>query len=261
VRSRYQGVFFESAAVRSNEVIGLKSRSLELETSKPVVPLHIHHKKTIQSKPMGWSSLVPVLCVAALGCAFIPYFALGLAVGVVKHYILTGPFAYLLNKLPIPDPQSKDLALYNKLIDENMTRVMIWGPIIEEVWYRWLVQTNLMTAFLVFAPTLLVTPFFSTGLSVAAAASIVCASLYFGWDHLGNSDNNDSYKQAIHCTIAGMIYGVLAMNFGLGAPIAAHIANNTLCTIQRKMRAENKDKVLNDAEDEVEASPSMAFAP
>nr|MCH9715994.1 hypothetical protein [Gammaproteobacteria bacterium] len=78
--SSYQGVFFESAAVRSNEVTGFKSRPLK--TSKPVVPLHIQNKKTSQSKPMSWSSLVPVLGVAVLGYAFIPYFALGLAVGV-----------------------------------------------------------------------------------------------------------------------------------------------------------------------------------
>lgn len=265
--SSYQGVFFESAAVRSNEVTGLKSRSLE--TSKPVVPLHTYHKKTPQSK---WSYLVPVLCVTALGSAFIPYFTLGLAVGVIAPiaelaiilaiaiptflllWMVKGQ-SWLDNELEKDSENKKD---YRDSCAKDPVGTALWYPIKEEILFRFILQHLLICIGTLLAPALAVTPFFATGLSAVSAASIACASVFFGLAHLSNSKNNDSYGQATLCTINGVIYGVMAINFGLGAPIAAHIANNTFCVTLSKLLEEIE--INKPSEDEVEVSPSMAFS-
>ena len=76
-------------------------------------------------------------------------------------------------------------------------------------------------------PGIIALPFLATSLNTAVGCSILAVSLAFGLVHLNNSKKHDNYLQVIFCISGGIIYGLLAAQFGLGVSIAAHIANNT----------------------------------
>jgi membrane protease YdiL (CAAX protease family) len=179
--------------------------------------------------------LVPVFCVAGIGSAVVPHFALGLAVGVLSlaiqqlQLIFLGSMGFDIN----PNFSQK----YRDLLENERFWTTLGAPICEEIIHRLLIQqVFFLVIFNVFAPQLYLMPLFLTGPSVGVALSILITSITFGLTHLGSSENNDNYIHAITATTLGIISGILAAQFALpgdiaiAAPIAAHIAHNTLCT-------------------------------
>ena len=95
--------------------------------------------------------------------------------------------------------------------------------------FRGLVQPLLTKSVQVLIPAATVV-FFGTGLSVATAVAIVATSVLFGAAHLSNP-HKGAHIQAMSATVSGVVLGILAARFGIGASIASHIANNSLVSI------------------------------
>jgi hypothetical protein len=75
--------------------------------------------------------------------------------------------------------------------------------------------------------------------SVATTASIVASGIIFGAIHYLNS-HKAALQQAVAATIKGVALGILAVQFGFFAAVAAHLANNTICAIM--IMSEPSDK-------------------
>lgn len=183
-------------------------------------------KQDEETSPADWSYLIPVMCVAGIGSACIPYFALGLAVGAVDFMVQIVISILFFSKESEEDREKTKE--YSEMIQKNTLYATLWGPVIEEGLFRGVLQPGLMLAFILINPSLAVLPFLATGLSLAAAAAIACTSLIFGLLHLTSSKDNDDYRHAVMTTMGGVVLGVLAIQFGLLAAVAAHIIFNTL---------------------------------
>lgn len=202
---------------------------------------------TSKSKVNDWSYLLPSLCIIGIGSVTSPYFAFGLAVGVVAFFIqtITLYLAYSLGIFSLDSRPNTDE--YIEWATNHAFFTAIIGPIIEELIFRGAIQPLCITVIGLINPALLLMPFFSTGLNVAVIAGIVCTSLLFGIGHLGSSKNHDNYLHAVMATLGGILEGVLAIKFGLVASIAAHIANNLIVITLQKAAGEVSSKIESDS--------------
>ena len=105
-------------------------------------------------------------------------------------------------------------------------------PIIEEVFFRIILQGSLYAAFsYILPPVTVVVLGFS--LPAAALASIVTAGVIFGVMHASNHPDNPKVGvlQAGLASMSGIfVEGMLYHTFGFGASCLAHIVNNTIVT-------------------------------
>ena len=85
--------------------------------------------------------------------------------------------------------------------------VGLLGPIIEELMFRYIGQT---------------------------IVGLVPSSVVFGLAHAFNP-HEGAITQAVLTTFSGLLYGYLVANYGIEAPVAAHILNNTLCYLFMKL--------------------------
>jgi len=181
--------------------------------------------------------LIPTLCVMGIGSVLVPHFALGLAVGVLDYIVKT--LIVLFLEHVVGHEFTEISQKYHDHITKNRFDLTLWGPILEELMFRFALQVLLpLMIFATFAPSFI--PFLFAGLNVVTACCILITSIMFGLVHLGTSENHDNYEHAISATMGGIVYGVLAVSFitplapfDIAAPIAAHIAYNTLCCIHR----------------------------
>lgn len=158
-----------------------------------------------------WSFLIPTITAIALGSFFIPHFALGLAVGTAV--VITEIVALILLRPTILPPlqQKRQVSQYHESIIKNPVNATLLGPIFEEVLFRGIILPAL----------------FNITKSVPFAA--IGSGLLFGAAHLNNR-HDGAQKQAIVSAIWGTAIGFFSVSYGLGAAIAAHIANNTIAT-------------------------------
>src|SRR5581483_10094487 len=99
------------------------------------------------------------------------------------------------------------------------TSVIITAPIIEEIQFRYILQTGF---------TYISSLFLS--MNHVKAISIPLTSYLFGMCHLGHQHE----YVGLHCInaeISGCLYGHLMENFGLWASIAAHATHNTIIVL------------------------------
>ena len=193
-------------------------------------PAHFSHdEKDLSEKPADYTYLWVVLGVAAIGSATIPYFAFGLAVGAVD-VLLKCAIMRLLNAVGIIKYVKDDVKTkkYSDDIKVDPLSAIIDAPLIEELIFRAGLQPLLMFGLIALSPALAVTSFYATGLSVAAAAAIFLTAIIFGALHVTSSEDNDDYLHAFMATLGGIIFGVLALQFGLMASIAAHFMVNSI---------------------------------
>ena len=109
----------------------------------------------------------------------------------------------------------------------NIINTTFVAPIFEELLFRGALQLLLIAAISWLSPVAATALLFGTGLTVAEMLSIFVTSIIFGAMHIQNR-HAGCYRQAALCFNAGIVYGVVAMKYGLVASIAAHIINNTL---------------------------------
>jgi hypothetical protein len=190
-----------------------------------------------------WLYLIPVVGSIAIGILCAPNFALGLAAGgalwVVGTTINTG-LSILCNR--------KDNSKYTKEIINRSLEVALLAPVIEELIFRGGMQP-LFTRAIVWLVPAATAVFFGTGLGTATVVSIVVTSVLFGLLHLANKDVNENvHFQVIYAGILGIPLGILAVQFGLGTSIAAHIIINTISTIFANLVYKSSETAVSESQ-------------
>lgn len=171
-----------------------------------------------------WFYLVPTITVIALGGMFLPNFAIGLAVGVVK-IAATMALTLALRVLGM-FKDSEEESEYHRDVQENPLSTTLFGPYLEECIFRGVLLPMIARIALRILP-FAAAPFLGTGMLVATAIGIGGSAIAFGAVHAFNPHPNANLQASI-CTISGIVYGILWANCGLVATIAAHILNNTI---------------------------------
>jgi membrane protease YdiL (CAAX protease family) len=183
------------------------------------------------SDPKNWIYLVPTIGAVAL-CVFLaPATApIGIAIGVVI-FSVSGLAALVLKVTHLldEDPDSE----YQKTLLEHPILATLVAPILEEGFFRGLMQPLAARAILFIAPAAAAL-YLGTGLSIAVTISIVATAAIFGLAHCFNSHKN-SHIQALTATCGGIALGLLTVQFGLAAAIAAHMVNNTIAMTLTKL--------------------------
>lgn len=171
----------------------------------------------------NWTYLIPTVGAIALGIIFAPSSAIGVTVGAV-NFVVMGITSIAVNALGwmSPDEDSE----YSKTIHDNPLLGTLVAPILEELTFRGGMQPLLTRGVLWLAPAA-AGAFLGSSMSIAATVALVATAALFGAVHCFN-DHKNAHIQAIFCTVSGVADGLLALHFGLGASIAAHIVNNTL---------------------------------
>jgi membrane protease YdiL (CAAX protease family) len=175
--------------------------------------------------PRNFFFLIPTITGVALGILFLPNFSLGLAIGAIELVVQITAFGILTSKGILKKEDDKN-SEYHKQIRKSLLAVCLFGPIVEEGVFRGFVQPLLTVGIQILVPAA-TAALFGTGLSVATAVSVVATAVIFGAVHYFNPHKN-SHIQAVSCTVGGIVLGLLAVQFGIGASIAAHVANNAL---------------------------------
>lgn len=118
--------------------------------------------------------------------------------------------------------------VYTKLLLENVFKVAVVIPVIEEVIFRVIVQgTFHWIAQKVFPDRDI--SIFSHQIKLAALVSVVASAILFGLAHYSNGMG---ITQLVACTVMGLILGALREKTGILSSISAHITNNgILCGI------------------------------
>ncbi len=186
---------------------------------------------TIDLTPDRWLWTIPTITGLALATIFVPYFGIGIVVGVID-LTLSVVALKILEKLHIIEEEDEDddqSSQYAREIYKNPFLAACVAPILEEGIMRGTVQPMLSRVIqqLVPASTAM---FANSGLSIATSISILSTSMLFGAAHLSNP-HKKAHVQAVLSGVSGIVLGLLAAKFGLGASIASHIVNNSLALV------------------------------
>ena len=197
----------------------------------------------IDARSLGLSASLACFCS---GHMYVPNFPMGLSVG-VANLIINSILRYFVETVaPLPVEESECAAKYK----ENILHSTVLGPIVEELIFRgyitltkqWELSAFEETAVLFLHPVTLV---------------ILISSLCFGAGHLVNQHNR-AYRQAAYATLSGMVYGFLALQFGLAVPIAAHMINNFLVLLA--LLAEEPTQTIHEiSEDAIANANGLIF--
>ncbi len=182
----------------------------------------------LEINPRKYLFLIPTIAAIAVGAIFIPYFGLGLAVGAGDLVLSVIGFT-LLDRCGILPRKEEKNSKYRQALRDALLEVSVFAPLGEEGVFRGIMQPLVTRTIQILFPAAAVA-LVGTPLSVAVAVSIAATSVIFGALHYLNPHKN-SYIQAISATVGGLVYGFLSAQFGIGASIAAHIANNTLVSM------------------------------
>jgi membrane protease YdiL (CAAX protease family) len=184
------------------------------------------------SDPKNWIYLIPTIGALAL-CVFLaPTTApIGIAAGVTIFSVnALATLVLKVTNLLAEDPDNE----YRKTLLEYPILTTLIGPILEEGFFRGLIQPLTTRAILFIAPAAAAALYVGTGLSVAVTISIVATAAIFGLAHAFNEHKN-SHIQAVLSTAGGIAFGLLAAQFGLAAAIVAHMVNNTIAMTLTKL--------------------------
>jgi membrane protease YdiL (CAAX protease family) len=170
--------------------------------------------------------LIPTITGIAIGILLFPHFGLGLAVGAAGLVVTVIAMSVLSHMGILKSSEDKN-SEYEKHIHKSLLEVALFGPIAEEGLFRGFMQPLLTRSIQILVPAAATAVFLGTGMGVATAVSIAVTAVVFGGIHYFNP-HKDSHIQAVAATVSGVVMGVLAAQFGIGAAIAAHVANNTI---------------------------------
>lgn len=179
----------------------------------------------INIDPKNFLFLIPTITGIALGIIFLPNFTLGLAAG-FGMVVVTVISLKLLTVAGLIEDIKEEKSEYAKMLGKESLEATLFGPIAEESLFRGGMQPLLTKAIEWIIPSTaaaLIGPSFS----IAATTSILVTGVFFGALHYLNP-HKAALHQAVVASIGGVAFGALAAQFGFGAAVAAHIANNTL---------------------------------
>lgn len=184
------------------------------------------HKIVCVFEPRNFLFLIPTITGIAMGIIFVPNFGLGLAAG-AGMLVATGLTMIVLSAAGLIERTKERRSEYSKFLAKNSLAVALFGPIQEEAIFRGGFQPLITHAIQMIVPAasaVLFGPF-----SIATTVSIVATGVFFGALHYLNP-HKGAFQQAVSASIGGIAFGALSAQFGIGAAVAAHIANNTIAT-------------------------------
>lgn len=181
-----------------------------------------------------WFYLVPVVAAVALGSLYLPNVALGLAAGTVMA-VVVNVSVLALSALKVLKPDADSSYLMSVQLSPVLSSLVV--PVGEELIFRGALQPLITRAIVWIAPAAAAT-FLGTPLSIATGVSIATTAVIFGLFHSAN-DYENAAVQGVFSTLSGVALGVLAAQFGLGAAMAAHVANNTLTNTYMRIRSDD----------------------
>ena len=140
--------------------------------------------------------------------------AVGIAIGTVSFVLLSGAYIEELPK-----------ALYSlfRYGCRNTTSSII-QPIFEELSFRGWCQENLFKYLSELFNDASIT-IFSHKIKLATIVSVIATAIFFGAAHILSGYG---FIRIVQAAMSGLAYGVLKEEFGMLAPVAAHIVHNTL---------------------------------
>lgn len=217
-----------------------------------------------------WIYLFPSVALSAVGAACVPHFALGLAIGACQYVISLTLGIILKNWMPNRDANSiyanflreniTVVTLLGPLFEELFFRGLLQPLLLLTIgalfslsltdifsdttintllslfickqleWLNWAMLGLLMALILINSPQLISIIMFGATINATSVSMVCVTAILFGLLHLGNPHENAPI-QTILATLAGVTFGVLALQYGLWASIAAHIMVNTLATL------------------------------
>lgn len=183
--------------------------------------------------------LIPTITGIALGILFIPNFGLGLAIGALEVPIKL--ISLLVMNATGIISSDKNESEYSKQLIGSLFYVSVIGPIAEEGIFRGIVQPLLTRAIQIIVPAAAAIAF--GPFSIATTVSIVASGIIFGAVHYFNN-HDGAHVQAMFASVTGIVYGILAAQFGIGASIAAHIINNTVVSTLIALPNKNSDRSI-----------------
>lgn len=202
---------------------------------------------------------VPTLVFTGIGATFIPNFGWGFALGVSNLFlqtVMTGILSQFIS--------CSDNAETIKFIETFPTTSSLGAPIQEEFLFRGVMQPFAKLTFAYLFPSVAGISFLANDVSNAACFSIFCTSVCFGLAHLSNTKDRNNYIQVIMTTISGIVFGVIAEEYGLAASIAAHVAMNTVIVAVLKLPsivpAHESFPDIEDGSNQVNASSDLENA-
>ena len=176
-------------------------------------------------QPRNFLFLIPTITGIVLGLLLIPNFGLGLAVGAADLAVTVVSVLFLTHAGIIEEDKEKN-SKYGKHLRSSLLSASFFGPIVEEGIFRGYIQPIMTKAIQILAPAA-AAALLGGGMSVAVIVGIVATAVLFGAAHLSNPHKR-AHVQAISATVTGIVLGILSAQFGIGASIAAHIANNSI---------------------------------
>lgn len=182
------------------------------------------------ANPQNWLYLVPTIGALAIGVIFAPNFAIGMAAG-AGILAAMAVVSIVMNAAGLT--KKDENSEYEKSILENPWLGTLVAPIAEEGIFRGLIQPLAMRCVLWAIPAA-GAALLGPGITIATTVAVVATAAIFGLAHAFNKHKN-AHIQAITTTFSGIAFGLIAVQFGLPAAIAAHMVNNTIAITLMKL--------------------------
>ncbi len=205
--------------------------SIATITSSPVVQtdpiLKLHREESGIDEAKKLTTVASIVSAIALGCLYIPRFALGLGLGaaMLVTQLAISAIPKIIKKEKTDQAESNGSPYLDHIMN-NVVAISIFGPIYEEMLFRGIITPAITKAALLAIPAL-AAPLCGLGMTAAAGVSVALSSVIFGAAHLVNP-HKQATKQAISATFGGVVFGLVSHYYGLGSAAAAHIANNAI---------------------------------
>ncbi|MGE5195939.1 MAG: type II CAAX prenyl endopeptidase Rce1 family protein [Anaerolineae bacterium] len=178
-----------------------------------------------QDPQRTWIDVIPTIATIAAGCLLSSTFVFGLTIGmglVISTLVIRSCLAARgFFKEDGNSAYLKELKALHPFIPS------VAVPTVEELLFRGALLSGIDIVAKQVLPAMTVQLFAFPPMATATAVAVVASSALFGLAHLLN-DHPDAWFQGAYATIDGLILGGLMTRYGIIAPIAAHIANNSV---------------------------------
>lgn len=118
-------------------------------------------------------------------------------------------------------------AAYEEFVSSSFIETAIKAPLLEEIFFRFVVQGSIQWLMDKIFPEMTVS-IFSYEIRLATLVSVVATAALFGYVHLANGLG---IIQVILCATSGLVFGALKSQYGMGACTTAHMVNNAIAFI------------------------------
>lgn len=143
--------------------------------------------------------------------------------------IVLHPLLYDIKTYFFP-PSREDLIITETqntyLLRNDVIRSTITAPLSEEVWFRVILQNEILNPIFTYILPSITYGFLGSELPLATITAIMIASVFFGASHLRN-DYYNADIQSIFAFFGGISFGAIFNTYGFWGSVFAHSMHNT----------------------------------